>query len=171
MVSKIKRVLKGTIHNKCCLFYHDWLSLMTGMENCNRMKEKGNEEMWILPEIDLFVRKPFLKQCKGCPPRNIPEICNIYSCLNKDLHKAVDFHFWYTYSLHKLYPKGLSIWNPKKVTSAYFWIFGIIYNVTPSNEWIISDTYGVLTSIKYIMEAKGCIILNVNNMKLTVRGF
>ena len=62
-------------------------------------------------------------------------------------------------------PKKFSIATPKKGISAYLWIFDAIDGVTPSIEKIIYNTYDLLTSIKYIMEAEGCIIpdfINVN---------
>ena len=77
--------------------------------------------------------------------RTREELCNIDYYLNKDLHKAVDFHVRYTHSLHKLYPKKFSIDTPKKVTSAYLCIFGPIDGVNPQSEPIIYDTYDVLT--------------------------
>ena len=74
MASETKRVFIGTTHKDYCLFYHTALSLMTdatAKETCNRMKEKGYEVMWILPEIDIFTSNPVLKRYKSCPPGNI----------------------------------------------------------------------------------------------------
>ena len=124
--------------------------------------------MWILPEIDIFASDPVLKRYRGSPPYNGPEHCNIDSFLNKYLHKAVDCHVWYTNPLHKLDPKKFSIATPKKGTSAYIRIFDTIGGVAPSSERIISDTHDVLTSINYIVEAEGCIIPDVKNVKNTV---
>ena len=58
----------------------------------------------------------------------------------------------------------LSIANPKKGILAYLLIFDTIDGVSPSMEKIIYDTYDILTSINYIMEAEGCIISDVNNV-------
>ena len=63
-----------------------------------------------------------------------------------------------------------SIVTPKKGTSAYLWISVTIDGIAPSIERIISDTYAVLTPIKYIVEAKGCIILDAKNVKNTRKG-
>ena len=109
------------------------------------MKEKGYEVMWILPEMDIFTTNPVLKRYRSCPPGNSPELCNLDSFLNKYLHKAVDFHVRYTYSLHKIDLKKFSIYTPKKVTSAYLCIFVPIDGVNPQSEPIIYDTYDVLT--------------------------
>ena len=52
-----KKVFIGTTHKNYCLFYHTALSLMTAAtekDTRNWMKEKGYEEMWILPEMDIF---------------------------------------------------------------------------------------------------------------------
>ena len=95
--------------------------------------------------MNLFIRNPFLKRYRARPPGNIPELCIIDSYLNKDLHKAVDFHVRYTYSLHKIDLKKFSIYTPKKVTSAYLCIFVPIDGVNPQSEPIIYDTYDVLT--------------------------
>ena len=59
---------------------------------------------------------------------------------------------------------------PKKVTSAYLWIFDPIDGVAPSRKCIIYHTYDVLTSIKYIVEAEGCIVPDFNNVKNTRKG-
>ena len=123
MVSETKRVFKGTTNKKYYLFYHDALSLMTEKEDRNWMKEKGYEEILILTEMDLLASKPFLKCYIGHPPCNIPELCNIDSCINKDLHKAVDCRVGYTHLLHKLDPKKFSIATPKKGTSVYLGYF------------------------------------------------
>ena len=143
---------------------------MTEKETINWMIEKGYKKMWILPKMDLFARNPVLKFYRGRPPGNIPEICNRDSCLNKDLHKAVDFYVRYTHLLHKLDPKKFSIATPKKRTSAYLRIFGPIDGVYPSSERIISNTYDVLTPINYIVEAEGYIIPDTKNVKNTQKG-
>ena len=72
--------------------------------------------------------------------------------------------------MHKSDPKRFSIAIPKKVILSYPQIFYPIDGVAPSSERIISDTYGVLISIKYIVEAEGCIIPDVNNVKTTWKG-
>ena len=111
--------------------------------------------MWILPEIYLFATNPVLKRYRGRPPRNNPELFNIDSCLNEYFHKAVDFNVMYTHSLHKLDLKFFIISTPRKGTSSCLWTFYPIDRVAPSSKRIISDTYDVLTSIKYIMEDEG----------------
>ena len=65
--------------------------------------------MWILPEMDIFTIKTVLKRYRGRPPGNIRELFYLDSCLNKDLHKLVDYHVRYTHSLLKLDPKKFSI--------------------------------------------------------------
>ena len=74
------------------------MTAATTKDTRNWMKEKGYEEMWILPEMDIFTINPVLKLYRSCPPGNIPEICNLDYCINKDLQKAVDFHVRYTHS-------------------------------------------------------------------------
>ena len=88
--------------------------------------------MWILTDMDIFDSNPVLKSYRGRPPGNIPELCNIDSYINEYFHKSVEFHVWYTNSLHKLDPKIFSIAMPKKETSAYLWIFDPIDGVAPS---------------------------------------
>ena len=74
------------------------MTAATAKGNCNCMKEKGYEEMWILPEMDIFTSNPVFKSYRSCSPGNIPELFNLDYCLNKDLHKAVDCHVRYTHS-------------------------------------------------------------------------
>ena len=134
------------------------------------MKEKGYEDMWILPEMYIFDRNPVPKHYINHPPGNSPELCNINSCLNEDLHNAVDCYVRFTHSLHKLYPKKFSIATSKKVTSAYLWIFDPIDGIAPSINWIILYKYDVLTSTYYIVEAEVYIIPYAKNAKNTRRG-
>ena len=70
---------------------------MTAMETHNWMIEKRYKEMWILPEMDLFSRNPVLKRYISCPPENVPELFDLDSSLNEDLHKAVGCHVSYTH--------------------------------------------------------------------------
>ena len=66
--------------------------------------------------------------------------------------------------------KTFSIATPKKVISSYLQIFDTIDGVASSIERIIYDTYDLLTSIKYIVEAEGCIILESKNVNKTWKG-
>ena len=66
------------------------MTAATEKETRNWIKEKGYEEMWILPEMDTFTSNPVLKSYKSFPPGNISELCNLDYCLNKYLHKVVD---------------------------------------------------------------------------------
>ena len=98
MMSEKKRVFKVTTHKNYCLFYHDALSLMTEKETRKWRKEKGNEKMLILTEMNLFASDPVLKFYRGCPPENIPKLFHLDYFLNKYLYKAVDFYVRYTHS-------------------------------------------------------------------------
>ena len=82
----------------------------------------------------------------------------------------MDYHVQYKKLLHRLDPKKFSIATTKKGASYYLRIFDPIDDVAPSIEHIISDTYDVLTSIKYIVEDEGCIIPDVKNVKNTRKG-
>ena len=48
--------------------------------------------MWIQTEMDIFASDPILKSYIGRPSGNSTELCNLDYCLNKYLHKAVEFH-------------------------------------------------------------------------------
>ena len=120
--------------------------------------------------MDLFASNPVLKLYRVCLPENSPELCNLDSCLNEDLHKAVDCHVRYTYSFHKLDPNVFSIATLKKGTLAYLIIFDPIDSVEPSSKLILSNRYDVLTSIKYIVDDEDCIIPDVKNVKTCGRG-
>ena len=115
--------------------------------------------------MDLFVSNPVLKRYRRCPPGNIPKLCNIDSYLCEDLHNAVDCNVRYTHSFHKLDPKKLSTATPRKGKPAYLWILDPIDGISSSREGIISDTYDVLISIMYIVEAEGFIIPGVKNVR------
>ena len=115
--------------------------------------------------MDIFTREPVLKCYKIHPPGNIPELCDIDYCPNKYLHKAVDCHVRYTHSFHKLDPKKLSTPTPRKGKPAYLRILDPIDGISSSREGIISDTYDVLISIMYIVEAEGFIIPGVKNVR------
>ena len=117
--------------------------------------------------MDIFASNPVPKCYRVRPPGNSQELCNLDSCRNKYLHKEVVCHVWYTNPLHKLYPKIFSIATLKKGTSAYLQIFDPIDGISPTSKRIISNTYDVLTSINYIVEAEGCIITDDNNVKNT----
>ena len=120
--------------------------------------------------MDIIASNPVLKWYRSRPTGNILELCNIDSCLNEDLHKAVECHVRYTHSLHKLYPKKFITITLKKGTSEYLRILDSIDGVATSRKWIISNMYDLLTSIKYIMESKGCIVPDVKNVKNTRKG-
>ena len=115
--------------------------------------------------MDLFASDPILKRYRGCLPGNSLELCNIDPFLNEYLHKAVDCPVWYTNSLHKLDPKKFSTATPQKGKPAYLWILDQIDGISSSRERIISDTYSVLISIMYIVEAEGFIIPGVKNVR------
>ena len=87
---------------------------MTEKGNLKWMKEKRYKIICILPEMYLFSRDLLLKHYRGRPPENIPELCNIDSCLKEYFYKAVDCHVRYTHSLHKFDPEFFSIATPKK---------------------------------------------------------
>ena len=74
------------------------MTAATAKNTHNWMKEKGYEEMWILPEMDIFTSNPVLKCYRSCPPGNIPELFNLDYCLNRVLHKAVYCRVRYTHS-------------------------------------------------------------------------
>ena len=126
--------------------------------------------MIILPQIYLLASKPALNRYRNCPHGNIPELFNLGSFLDIFFHKAVNCHVRYTHSLHTLDPKQFSIATPKKEIPAYLWIFDPIDGVDPSSKHIISYMYDGITSIKYIVEAEGCIIPDVKNVKNTRKG-
>jgi hypothetical protein len=44
----------GTIHQNDWVFWHDALSLLTAKETVSWMKDMGNYDRWLLPELDLY---------------------------------------------------------------------------------------------------------------------
>ena len=151
----------GTTHEEGWLFYHDALSLMTATEYIEYIWKKGYDERWILPEHELFLDD--LNRYRGRPVRNSPELCNLDSSLNKDLHETVYRHIQFTSKLDKGDPCKFSISTPKIGTSSYLRIFDPSTGVAPISERIVQDTKRLLESIKRIINPKGTIILDYNN--------
>ena len=94
---------------------------------------------------------------------NSPELCNLDSSLNKDLHEIVNRHIQFTSKLDKGDPCKFSISAPKVGTSSYIRIFDPSTGVAPVSERIVQDTKGILESIKSIIHAKGTIMPDYNN--------
>ena len=57
--------------------------------------------MWILPEMEIFASNPDLKDYRGHPLGNIPELFKPDSCLKTCFYKALGYHVRYTHSLIK----------------------------------------------------------------------
>ena len=166
MVCETKKVFKGTTHENSCLFYHDALSLMTAKATRQWMKNEGYEKMWILPENNLYEVYGDMKAYIGRPAGNSPELCNLDSNLNQDVHLSVDMNVRYTESYHKDDPRKFSITTPKKGTSAYLRIFDPgPKGIAPTSERILQDTSGVLEAIMIIIEQNGCIVDDMNARK------
>ncbi|GFH53203.1 hypothetical protein CTEN210_09679 [Chaetoceros tenuissimus] len=111
----------GTKYEKNFYFYHDALSLMTSKDAIKYMKEKGIYKHWLLPEAGLFSKEhdPSLKRYQGRPVGNSPELMPLDSCLNRDIHMAVDTACADTAAMKDDDPKKFSMRTPKHGTSAY----------------------------------------------------
>ena len=162
IVNSTKAAFQGTTHESTCLFYHDALSLMTAKRTRKWMSEKGYDKMWILPEQNLF-QNDKLKAYRGRPAGNSPELCNLDSNLNEDVHKAVSLLVDNGNFLANDDPNKYTMSTPKEGTRTYVRVFDPENGIAPSSARIIHDTEGVLRAIPRIVEAEGCVVDDINN--------
>jgi hypothetical protein len=80
-------------------FYHDALSLMTGNDTVQWMKEKDYIKRWILPVNELHQDDPSLSKYCHRLVGNLPQNMPWDSSLNQDVHVAVQRHILLTLKL------------------------------------------------------------------------
>lgn len=164
MFEETKKIYRNTTHTNDWKLYHDALSLMTAKECRSYIQKKGYEEHWILPQQDLFSDDPSLKAYTNRPVGNSPELCNLDSCLNKDIHEAVNKHIQLTTGFKKDDERKFRIETPLHGSRSYRRILDPSESgIAPTSQRIIEDTNSVLKSILMIIEAKGTVVPDINN--------
>jgi len=143
---------------KTFIFYHDALSLMTSKESITYMKTKGIYQHWLLPEAGLFSKEhdPSLKRYQGRPVGNSPELMPLDSCLNRDIHMAVDTACANTSAMKDDNPKKFSMRTPKHGTSAYLRLLQT--NIAPTSKRIVQDIELFPKAVVAISNAEGKLI-------------
>jgi len=160
MMNESERVMKGTIHEKTWMVYHDALSIMTSKSTKQWMKEKGYLDRWILPSSDLYDNLPSEARrfYEGKPVGNSPEFMPLDTHLNQDLHSSHDLHATITQNEADNDPKKFDGSTPKRLSESYHRLFHPQSGVAPSSDRIIQDVQRVLVSLETVLEAEGCII-------------
>ena len=94
MIVGSKRVMKGTIHEKTWMIYHNVLTIMTAKLTKEWIAQKGYMNRWILPSDDLYNNLPanIKNQYHGKPVGNSPEYIPLDYHLNQDICISHDHH-------------------------------------------------------------------------------
>ena len=160
MMQESERVMKGTIHEKTWMVYHDALSIMTSRSTKEWMKSKGYLDRWILPSENLYnnLPKEARRFYEGKPVGNSPEFMPLDTHLNQDLHSSHDFHVTLTQDLPDDNTKKFDGSTPKRLSHSYQKLFHPETGVAPSSSRIQQDVSRVLHSLELVLDAKGCII-------------
>ena len=160
MMKESERVMKGTIHEKTWMVYHDALSIMTSRSTKEWMKGKGYLDRWILPSMDLYNNLPHdaRRFYEGKPVGNSPEFMPLDTHLNQDLHSSHDFHATLSQDLPDDDPKKFDGSTPKRLSESYHKLFHPQTGVAPSSSRIKQDVSRVLQSLESVLAADGCII-------------
>ena len=139
------------------MVYHDALSLMTGADSVQYMKDKGYYERWILPENGLMGPDGGvggeLKAYRSKPTGNRPESNPCDSSLFSHLNSAVNRHVIATQGYDDQ-EKQFSLSTPRRTASAYKRVW-LLY---PRPETIRKDIEKVLGSFLAVFEAQGKIV-------------
>ena len=160
MMTESARIMKGTIHEKTWMVYHDALSIMTSKSTKEWMKQKGYLERWILPSSDLYDNLPIQarKSYQGKPVGNSPEFMPLDTHLNQDLHSSHDYHATLTQYLKDDDPRKFDGSTHKRLSHSYHRLYHPETGVAPTSSRIIQDVTRVLSSLQKVLDAKGCII-------------
>lgn len=153
MMRESEQVMKGTIHEKTWMVYHDALSIMTSRSTKEWMKEKGYLDRWILPSSDLYDNLPINARrfYQGKPVGNSPEFMPLDTHLNQDLHYSHDFHATITQHLSDDDPKKFDTSTPKRLSQSYHKLFHPQTGVSPSSSRIKEDVSRVLVSLESVL--------------------
>jgi len=160
MMAESEQVMKGTIHEKTWVVYHDALAIMTSQATKEWMAEKGYLKRWILPSDDLYNNLPVAvrKSYQGKPIGNSPEYMPLDTHLNQDIHASHDYHVTVTSHAAETDLRKFSGSTPKRLSYSYIRLTDPTTGVVPTTNRIMQDVKRVLQSLERVREAKGCII-------------
>jgi len=160
MMVESEKVMKGTIHEKTWMVYHDALAIMTAKSTKEWMAQKGYLNRWILPSNDLYDNLPInvRKSYNGKPVGNSPEYMPLDCHLNQDIHACHHYHTQLTQPIPDENPLKFTSSTPKRMADSYIRLTHPDNGVVPSSDRILEDINRVLLSLERVREARGCII-------------
>ncbi len=144
-------------------FYHNALSLLTAKESIDYMRENGYLAMWIRPQNKQFESRPEwkMKNYYGQPVGNSPELMQLDTSLNTDVHESVNCHNMLTNELPKNDPRRFGLFTPKDAASSYKQIFDPITGVAPKSSHIVHDIEAVINiAIPKVINKRGTVLDN-----------
>ena len=155
-----ERVMKGTIHEKTWMVYHDALAIMTAKSTKEWMAQKEYLKRWILPSDDLYDNLPtnVRKSYQGKPVGNSPEFMPLDCHLNQDIHACHHYHAQITQHIPDENPLKFTSSTPKRLADSYIRLTHPDTGIVPSSDRILEDIQRVLLSLERVREARGCII-------------
>jgi hypothetical protein len=165
IVTESANFFVGTEFEDTWSFYHDALSLMTGNDTVEWMREHDYLKRWILPVNELHQDDPTLSKYYHRPVGNSPENMPWDSSLNQDVHAAVQRHVLLTLSLGVDDKRKFDMSTPKRGSSAYHRILEVV----PSSERIIHDVNKVFESMEIVRLALGVHCPGVGSRNYGVR--
>jgi hypothetical protein len=165
IVTESAKLFVGTEFEESWVFYHDALSLMTGNDTLEWMKDNDYFKRWVLPVNELHQNDPNLKKYYHRPVGNSPENMPWDSSLNEDVHAAVQRHVLLTLSLGVDDKRKFDMSTPKRGSSAYHRILEMV----PCSERITHDVNKVFESMEIVRLALGVHCPGVGSRNYGVR--
>jgi hypothetical protein len=141
----------GTEFEESWVFYHNALSLMTGTDTIEWMKQRDYLKRWILPVKELHQDDPTLKKYFHRPVGNLPENMPWDSSLNQDVHAAVQRHVLLTLALGVHDKRKFDMSTPKRGS----WAYHRILEMVPSSDQIVHDVNKVFELMETVCLALG----------------
>ena len=151
IVTESAKLFIGTQFEDSWVFYHDALSLMTGNDTVEWMRQNDYLKRWILPVNELHQDDPTLSAYCHRPVGNSPENMPWDSSLNQDVHAAVQRHVLLTLKLAVDDKRKFDLSTPKRGSSAYHRILEVV----PGSRRIIHDVDKVFESMEIVRLALG----------------
>ncbi|CAJ1934686.1 unnamed protein product [Cylindrotheca closterium] len=148
--------MKGTKNDNDWRFYHDALTLMTSADLIDYMKAKAIYHRWILPPGQgLFEDDTALRNFRGRPPGDSPELMPWDNNLNQDAHVSVERHVGITSVYEKGDPRKFSKSTPNEGARAYKRVLHPTEGVAPTPKRIVQDCMLWLQALEEIRKSKG----------------
>ena len=132
-------------------FYHDSLSLMTGKETVEWMKEKGYYKHWILPEKNVVHHIPKCFTWRNMLPGNTPGGNPLDMQCFADVNSRLDDWVRLTEGYEKNDPRKYSLQTPL----CGFDSVNRVWKSTPCSKRIVEDILEIPNTYKIIVEGGG----------------